>query len=244
MNAPIDTIYDAMSKVKHKGVTVNDLVGGGDPKQVGISTLEVLLSLNAIRAESVVFDIGCGCGRTAIEQAKLLTKGKYFGFDIVPALVNFCRNAIEPVMKNTTFYLSAAINPLYQDFIDPGTGYAEFDSLDLRPDLITAFSVFTHFDLDTAMSYFKRMRDMLQPDGTICVSMFLLNASSIGRINAGRSNLVFDIKEQGVIYGDPNSPLTRVGWTEDFLHLRLAEVGLEVHRVIYGNWSGTYATPY
>lgn len=240
----MEKIYERMTTALYRGVALNDLVGGGDPQKVGESTLKILISLDAIRENSVVFDIGCGCGRTAIEQAKMLTHGRYYGFDIIPPLIEFCSEEISSALPNTQFHLSNAENPLYSDYIEPVKGYVEFEEIDESPSLITAFSVFTHFDQNTAMDYFKRMRAKLAPEGSLCVSMFLLNESSTARIDAGQSNLQFDTQEQEVVFGDKSRPLVRVGWNEGFLRKSLAEAGLEIHRVIYGNWSGTFAEPY
>ena len=237
-------IYDRMTTALYRDVSLNDLVGGGDPRKVGESTLKILVSLDAICESSVVVDIGCGCGRTAIEQAKMLSRGRYLGFDIIPPLIEFCSEQISSALPNTEFHLSNAENPLYSAYIDPMRNYVEFDQIDISPSLITAFSVFTHFDYSTAMSYFKRMRSKLALGGSICVSMFLLNEASKARIDAGQSNLQFDTSEQEVVFGDKSRPLARVGWNEGFLRKSLAEEGLEIHRVIYGNWSGTFTEPY
>ncbi len=245
MNEPADEIYKLMSTMKHNNVTLNNMVGGGDPKIIGIDTHELLISFGAIVSDSVVFDIGCGCGRVAIEQGRFLTNGHYHGFDIIPPLIFFCNQYISPSFPNTTFYVSRAANELYSEHIYTVSEYHEFDEIDASPDLITAFSVFTHFNLDDAVNYFSRMRDKLKRGGSICISMFLLNDSSIKNIQSSRSSLIFSpSSQQGIIFGDQNNPLSRVAWHEDYLRTKLNQIGLEIHKIAYGNWSGMYSKYY
>lgn len=240
----MDQLYLQMKQTYFQGVSLNDMVGGGDPKKISQDTLAVLKSFDAISEDSLVLDVGCGCGRAAVEQAVFLSSGCYCGFDIIPSLIEFCKAEISSRLPNTKFFLSNDSNDLYQSYIEPAEQFLEFDDLEGSPDLITAFSVFTHFDYDVAMSYFRRMRKKISENGRICISSFLINESSRFNIARGVSNLYFDIEERGVVFGDKESPLTRVGWNEEFLRNALFEVGLDIDRIIYGNWSGRVSKYY
>lgn len=240
----VDDVYTLMRTETHQNMSMNDLVGGGDPKNIGKVALELLSSLQLIRKDSVVFDIGCGCGRTAIEQARFLSEGEYIGFDIVPALINFATKYISSIFENAKFYLSRRGNDLYKDYIVADGDYLEFYEHSARPDLITAFSLFTHFYEDDAVFYLDRMREKLADDGSMCISAFLLNDSSSEGIAKGYSSLTFDTSVGDVVFGDPKSPLSRVAWNESYLRKVLLGLNLEIHSITYGNWSGIQSKYY
>lgn len=136
-----------MSMLLHDGISLNDMVGGGDPKVVGQETFDILLRYGAIKPESRVFELGCGCGRAAVSILNYLgDKGAYVGCDILSPLISFCKDYIQPHFNNAYFYLLNEGNPLYNRYNTKAEQRVELSDICLSMDSIIAFSVFTHFD--------------------------------------------------------------------------------------------------
>lgn len=245
----MDAVWDLMRTETLKGVSLNDLVGGGDARAIGQLSLAVLQKLGALTKEARVLDIGCGCGRTAAALTSYLgPAARFVGVDIIPGLVSFCQREITSRHATFSFHVLRQNNPQYAGFIDrdPGDHDAGIDVLDDMEelsrdfDLVTAFSVFTHFDCAATAAMLYAIWNRLRDGGMAVLSFFILNPFSRSSIAAGRSN-VFRGKPDtrgDVVIDTYNGPNSAVGFND----LTLLEVLLQSRfqrpqSIHYGNWA-------
>jgi hypothetical protein len=78
-----------------------------DFKVTGRDQLEFCCELAELKRTDRVLDIACGCGRFAIPLTRYLNKqGSYEGFDVVPPVIEWCRDHIQT--KNPRFRFTIA----------------------------------------------------------------------------------------------------------------------------------------
>jgi SAM-dependent methyltransferase len=103
-----EEIYEAM---RNSGMV--DWVGGGDPATIGGYNFTSITENLPLRRDHVVFDFGCGIGRTSVKLAEFLTEGgQLVGSDIVPGQIQFCREQFAHHFPNATFHCIKSSNPL------------------------------------------------------------------------------------------------------------------------------------
>ncbi|WP_428538460.1 class I SAM-dependent methyltransferase [Rhodopila sp.] len=240
----MDTVWGLMTTERLKGISLNDLVGGGDAKGVGQLSCEVLWKLGAVGRESRVLDIGCGCGRTAAALAPyLLPTASFVGVDIIPGLVSFCRREITSRHPNFQFHTLRQDNPKYSEFIDHDANIVlleDIEDLDQDFDLVTAFSVFTHLDRAATVSMLDTIWNRLKNEATAVLSFFILNPFSRASVASARSNLFrggMDVSAN-VVIDTFNGPNSAVGFDESTLLDMILESKFQRPQSIhYGNWN-------
>lgn len=114
------------------------------------------LTEEGLLPDSHVLDVGCGTGQLAAAlDGFLAEKGAYFGTDIGPEAINFCRRKY----KRPNFYF--AVN----DFTTLPIG-------DRRFDMVCFFSVFTHTYPDETVLLLADAGRALKPGGKILGDIF------------------------------------------------------------------------
>jgi SAM-dependent methyltransferase len=104
-----EEIYAAMQQTHMIG-----WVGGGDAAAAGAANFGSIIETLPLRRDHVVFDFGCGIGRTTVPLAEFLNEGgRVVGSDIVPGMIQFCQEQLEHSFPNTAFYCLQATNPIY-----------------------------------------------------------------------------------------------------------------------------------
>jgi SAM-dependent methyltransferase len=120
---------------------------------VAIGKLEyhLLRSLGLIDGQLVV-DVGCGCGRLAVQLAPW--KGiRYLGCDIVPELLDYARDLCK--RPDWNFVITDGIRIPVQD---------------KSADFTVFFSVFTHLLHEDTFRYFRESSRALKPGGLMVLS--------------------------------------------------------------------------
>ena len=70
----------------------------------GEQTLNEIADLCGLPVDSLVLEIGCGCGRLSRAFAGYLSpEGRYEGFDVARVLFEWCRQQLEPQLSNFRF---------------------------------------------------------------------------------------------------------------------------------------------
>ncbi len=236
-------IFDAMVE---KGI--NDIVGGGDPVAIGNKNVETLAHFTDLKEGLRVLDFGCGCGRVALPLLDIIGEsGHLVGVDIIPELVDFCRAEISSEYKNTEFYQLIADNSHYTDWTSTQDKSKSVIN-DLSQvkgegfDLIFAFSVFTHLDLADTKKYLEALSQLLKPNGSLVISVLLINESSRAWMRDGNPNVPFNksvlLKNKKIYFGNRADKLAAVGFSEANLIGYAQHSGLDVVQICYGNWPG------
>jgi SAM-dependent methyltransferase len=194
-----------------------------------------------LRREHVVFDFGCGIGRTSVRLAEFLNEGgRVVGSDIVPGEVQFCREQFAHSFANASFYCVRGSNPTYDSFVAMTANATEVIDeeaffLKYREvfDVVVAFSVFTHFNLSMAAHYLKYLRDVTKLSGHLFLTWFLDHPSNPAEFQLGPGENFRDL------YGNLELALFSPAAVAELAH----QQGLLIERICYGAWRG-WAPPY
>ncbi|HEX5215246.1 MAG TPA: class I SAM-dependent methyltransferase, partial [Vicinamibacterales bacterium] len=119
-----------------------------------------------LRPEDAVLDVGCGVGRIAVALTEYLsTAGRYDGFDIVPAEIEWCRRQITPRFPQFRFHLADVRNDAYNPAgATPASRY-RFPFPDGSFDVAIVASVFTHLLTPDLDNYLRELARVLAPGG-------------------------------------------------------------------------------
>lgn len=134
-------------------------------KAIGSQTLEIyrisgdkqyaVLRHFGLRDGQAIYDLACGSGRTASALKRHGWHGSYRGADIIPELVEY----------------AARNNPGFQFFVHPDYSIHAPDN---SQDMIFAWSLFTHLQLEETLLYARDCHRALKPGGTLIFSFLTL----------------------------------------------------------------------
>ena len=228
-----DAVYDLMISRTHQGISLNDIVGGGDPRREGASAVSVLSAQQLLTPSSRVLEIGAGCGRAAVALADVVTEGSYIGVDILPVLTDFCAEQITPHRPRFTFKTMLEGNPQYDHHVT-GPGRVEnirrLDELGCDFDLVFAFSVFTHLQPAETLRMLQQARAVLRPGGRILLTTFLLDPFSRVAIQEGRAAYftgVQGVADSASITDEFHGPNSAVAYELNYIGRLLTEAGFD-----------------
>jgi cyclopropane fatty-acyl-phospholipid synthase-like methyltransferase len=210
-------------------------VGDGDHRFVGKQNLEAITANFPLEPTCSVLDFGCGIGRTAIELAAFLKRGRLVGTDIVPGLVRFCQDQFESRYPNARFFCTRSNNPLYENLIAVTKHATEridedefFEYCKYMFDLLVAFSVFTHFSPPMTEKYLKLLRPVVKNGGYALLTFFLDHPD-----NPSHAKL---LNAANFLDGMPDVPLTLAIYAPGFLMNVAHQSRFAVERISYGYW--------
>lgn len=134
-------------------------------KAVGALTLDIykesgdkhvaILKRFGLKDGQAIYDLACGSGRTAMALKRHAWVGQYLGADIIPELIEYAQ----------------AKNPDFQFVIHPGFSiYAPDNS----QDMIYAWSLFTHLQLEEIFLYARDCHRALKYGGVFVFSFLTL----------------------------------------------------------------------
>jgi len=191
----------------------------------------VLQLLVGLRAEDRLLDVGCGSGRLARGLHGWFGEG-YVGVDIVPELIEYCRQAY----PRFRFELLDLRSDLYNPESSSAPESVVLDLPDRGFDCITLFSVLTHVTTEVTRQYFREFRRLLAPGGSLFFTCFLLN-DALDR--GGRADHRFPHRhDDGCFYENAEIVSDAVGYREGAMHALLDEAGLSVVYQESGSWTG------
>jgi len=186
-----------------------------------------------------VLDVGCGCGRMARPLTRYLETGSYDGFDVVPELINWCRDNITPRHANFRFAHVDVANSFYFGQGAKRAMQFRFPYEDAAFDFTILASVFTHMLMDDFVHYTGEIVRTLKPGGTALMTFFLLNDASRRMKEAPHSRLKFPYPHgRGILVEDPDRPEGAVAYPEEVVRSILRASGLDVQQILFGSWCG------
>jgi SAM-dependent methyltransferase len=214
-------------------------VGDGDYRKIGQEFLEYFVELGRLQPTDHVLDVGSGIGRMAAPLTRVLTSGRYEGFDIVPEGVEWCTRQITARFPNFRFQLADVHNPAYHPRGTQEASAYRFPYADASFDFAFATSVFTHMRPPEVTRYLDELGRVLKPGGRCLLTFFLLSPASLERIAAGRSAIDFRHEMDGFRTSDRRTPEAAIALPEDFVRGLFEQAGLAVEEPIrFGSWSG------
>lgn len=195
-----------------------------------------------------VLDVGCGTGILGIAAEPFLGDGgSYTGIDVSKEDIEFCQKHYD--LKNFNFVHLNVYNARYSPKQNRRKGRWLIKSN--SKDLITALSVWTHFNEEDAKFYIKEVDRVLHDGGKAIITFFILddvyNSTLASRDNnkgkfhaSEKSKWIFNKK----VYDSENwhcpawvkMPESAIGITEDGLNELLQETSLKIDGRYNGNW--------
>ncbi len=219
-------------------------VGPGDFRAVGDELLGLLVDQAQLRPDERVLDVGCGIGRLARPLTGYLSPaGRYTGFDVVPAGIEWCRERIAPRFPNFRFELADVRNAAYNPGGDADAATYRFPYPDACFDLAAATSLFTHLTPAAAANYLRETARVLAPGGRLLATFFVLDDEARAALADGRADQRFPQPlDAGAWTGDPATPEHVVAYEPAWIEQALAAAGL-TPRLPFGggSWCGRAA---
>ena len=200
------------------------------------------------KENNTILDIGCGTGLLGIASEPFLGRdGKYIGIDVMKKDIDFCRSHFPSLSFEFIHFdvTNAAYAPSQKD--TKSEWPVESESIDL----VTALSVWTHFNEEDALFYFKEINRVLKSDGKAIVTFFLLDEMYKKSLNMrshkeGRYHMTF---QDNWIFDQPSygsdawlhpewaeTPESAIGVTNSGLDRLTSSAGLRLIEHHQGNW--------
>jgi SAM-dependent methyltransferase len=213
-------------------------VGGGDFRKIGANFLGYFVELGGLKPHHHVLDIGSGIGRMAIPLTRFLDEsGRYDGFDIVPAGVDWCRDNVAARHPNFRFELADVYNEFYRPDGTCRASEYKFPYGDEIFDFVIAVSVFTHMLPGDMANYLSETVRVLRRGSRCFTTFFLLNEESRRLLRAGASTLDFQHEGDGYYTANLDVPEALVAYDEEAIRAAYERRGLSiVDPIRYGSW--------
>ena len=200
---------------------------------------EKLIKETGLSPGGSVLDVGCGLGRIAVPLSGYLTDGRYEGFDIDAAAIEWCQQNITPLLPHFRFRTAAVFNDRYHAGGSPAETF-RFPYEDGVFNLAFLASVFTHMVTAEVAHYLAELRRVLCPGGTLLASYFLLNDESETAIRQSRvaPRYYFPHALEGCRVRDRNVVSRAVAYPEAKIRALYEANRLKITKIQYGKWSG------
>ncbi|MBK8160887.1 MAG: class I SAM-dependent methyltransferase [Rhodospirillaceae bacterium] len=222
-----------------------NFVGDGDFLGIGCEFLRHFVELGGLRPQHRVVEIGCGIGRMALPLTQYLEApaGRYTGFDVVSAGIEWCQQNIAAAYGNFEFLHLDFHNQLYNPDgrLAEGETALPFESESV--DFLFMTSVVTHLDPGYTTYYLREATRMLRPTGRLFVTAFLLDDANRTLVTAGKARPAFHLDGAGPDYiADRDHPMAAVAFDADWFLGTARAQGLHLQRPIaFGHWSSRVA---
>lgn len=225
---------------------LNQGVGGGDPVEVALRQVKLILDLypSGRPAPSAACDFGCGIGRTLPVLSVFWPGTRFVAIDSSPDFLEFC--ARQPGLSHVEFQLletSVAHYSMYRSGSAQSLKRFDRKSAALNCDFTYSYSVLTHLNVPQAAEFFENLSATLRPGGMAFVSCFLLDADSRSAINDRRLGAGFSFPRKVQADADwfdanPDDPGAFSAFALDRLDDLAGRAGLFLRHVVRGAWRG------
>jgi SAM-dependent methyltransferase len=210
------------------------VVGDGDYRAIGAEFRRHFVELGGLRPDHDVLDVGSGSGRMAFALKDWLT-GRYEGFDVMPAAVEWSRREITPRHPNFRFQLADLRSERYNPGGSHEAATYRFPYADASFDFALLTSVFTHLELPALENYLSELARVLRPGGRCFATYFLMNDEAV-RLMGGHGQ--FGVERGAQLLVDGRVPERAVAFREDAVRELHERNDLPIEAVHYGSWCG------
>ncbi len=191
-----------------------------------------------IKPNSKVLEIGCQYGRTTMPFTEFLdNKGEFFGIDIVPDMIDYCKNHISAKYSNFKFFVADIYNKWYNPKGKEKSTNFKFPFESEYFDFIFLVSVFTHMLPDDLENYLTEISRMLKKDGYCLITYLLFNESVLE--NTSSNNIMKKYIFDYGIYRTKNEhyPEAEIVYDESWIKNLYEKNQINIKSIIYGQIS-------
>ena len=152
-------------------------IGDGDFDLIGQRELAILTDAG-LTSTSTLLDFGCGTGRLAVHAVPFLSGGRYIGTDIAPTMLVHAASTVRARLG--TMPHNATFEVQLDETFPSGTA----------PDMICAFSVFTHMEHEDIFRYLRSALTISTAQTTFvasCLQLDLPEAQNVFSVSASKS---------------------------------------------------------
>lgn len=211
--------------------------GAGDFTNIGKAFVEDFKSKNLVHPGSFILDVGSGIGRLAIPFTTFLTTGKYEGFDIMKAGIDWCRKNISSRHPNFTFTYVPLSNDLYRNEGGDASRFV-FPYPEAHFDFVILTSVFTHMVPEEVQHYLSEIHRVLKQGGHVYATFFILSENARANMKIGLSDFEFKYDKGHYSLMDEQVKSANVAFDETYLFSTLIQArDFFVVSVENGSWS-------
>lgn len=195
-----------------------------------------------LRLDGSVLDVGCGYGRSAYALLEMGFTGRYLGFDILPKHVAWLSENLSDSTAPAAveFRHLDVCNERYNPSGKLKASEVSLPGPDQPPDLILAFSVFTHMYADEIAHYLSELAGRMGADSVLCATFFLMNPSWQVCEAEGKSAFPMDfVLNEDCRYHNHEDPLNAIAYRQEWVLSTCAEAGLALANDVHlGSWCG------
>lgn len=208
-------------------------------KYAGESNVAGFRDLADLKPDARFLDIGCGCGRIAIQLTKYLdSKARYEGFDASRKPVEWCQSVITPRFPNFRFRVTDTFSQRYNPSGHAVASRLRFPYEDESFTFTFAGSVFTHMLPEEVPNYIAETARVLKPGGVSLATFTLLNESTLPAVLAGRTMPRLVHKFGDFQVRTVEDPAHFIAQPESWIRKLYAEAGMDLLEPIrYGTWA-------
>jgi SAM-dependent methyltransferase len=209
---------------------------------IGRQLVDLAMQLAELQPDSVILEVGSGTGRIAASLTNVFSPvGRFEGFDIVRAGVDWCQKHITPRFPQFQFRHADLFNAVYNPAGRERAGTYRFPYENATFDVVIATSVLTHMYRADAARYLSEIARVLKPGGRSFVTHFLWTDECREAVAEGRSavNFVFPVPDGFTI--DETHPEAAIAIDLGAVRTDYENAGLVLDPICVGRWAGRVA---
>jgi SAM-dependent methyltransferase len=196
-----------------------------------------IIRLCHLYPSSRILEVGCGCGRLARAFASYLgSTGSYEGFDVARALVDWCKQRLEPLLPNFRFSFADIQVPDYNATGTVTASAYHFPFAASEFDAAIVSSVFTHMLADEIENYIAQLGRVLKPDARMFITALLFDDAAMRAVAQGTTAFDFQHAIGPCMTFDNNRPREGIAFPKAWLVEVLRHNGFEIDSIERGNW--------
>ncbi len=210
-----------------------------DYHAIGRELVDLAVQFADLQPDSAILEVGSGTGRIAATLTRLLSpQGRFEGFDIVRAGVEWCRKHITPRYPHFQFRHADLFNAVYNPEGREQAATYRFPYDDATFDVVIATSVLTHMYRADAAHYLVEIARVLKPGGRSFITHFLWTDECREAGAEGRTvmNFIFPVPDGFTI--DETHPEAAIAIGLAAVRADYETAGLALDPIHVGRWTG------
>lgn len=234
---PLERVVPLRLAVPHREQSL--MVGLGDFVETSFSMLALLRLVGGLHRNARILEPGCGLGRIAFALAHYLDKnGCYYGFDVSRDAIRVAQS-IFPEESNMSFQHADLYNKMYNEGGAVRVKDFSFPFDDGYFDTVILTSVFTHMLPIDVRHFLMEISRVLVVEGVCFCTFFALDTLAKDNLSAGKTTLnIIHPFADGCFVLNRSVPENAVAYDMQTLRAMIAECGLIIEQVYWGQWSG------